>query len=65
MVFFELAADYCNDVYGCELIFDEETGKLEGFICPSCGEPLYENDWSDKATENWTECPICGNTFGV
>ena len=35
MVFFELAADYCNDVYGCELIFDEETGKLEGFVCPS------------------------------
>lgn len=65
MEFFELAADFCNGAYGCELIFDEETSRLEAFVCPSCGEPLYKDDWSDKETENWMVCPICGDTFGV
>lgn len=64
MNFFELAAEFCNDAYGCELIYDEVTDKLEGFVCPSCGEPLYEHDWTDKETENWMVCPICGDTFG-
>lgn len=64
MNFFELAAEFCNDAYGCELIYDEVTDKLEGFICPSCGEPLYKDDWTDKCTENWMVCPICGDTFG-
>ena len=26
------------------------------FICPDCGEPIYECDWADN---DLTTCPIC------
>jgi len=31
----------------------------EGFYtCPCCGEPVYEDDWSQEELENFI-CPIC------
>lgn len=34
------------------------------FICPECGEPIYEDDWKESDClgadgEAWY-CPICG-----
>ena len=26
------------------------------FICPECGEPIYECDWADH---DLTTCPVC------
>jgi len=32
------------------------------YICPKCGEPIYEDDWSES--EIWLNlCPICGYAF--
>lgn len=44
------------------LLIDENYGTLVDleerfFICPECGEPIYEEDWAD---EDFTQiCPIC------
>lgn len=27
------------------------------YICPECGEPIYESDWSDE--ELSMGCPVC------
>ena len=29
------------------------------YICPECGEPVYEWDWTDEALEE-EFCPVCG-----
>ena len=29
------------------------------YLCPECGEPIYECDWFDEDLEE-TLCPICG-----
>ena len=60
--FFKLAADYCEEAYGCEVI--EEKNVVIGFICPNCGKLIYSEDWTDGETDNWTLCPICGEFFG-
>ena len=60
--FFKLAADYCEEAYGCEVI--EEKNVIVGFICPNCGKLIYSEDWTDGETDNWTLCPICGEFFG-
>lgn len=45
------AGTYCENVYGVVL------NTKEGFfICPDCGEPIYECDWEDH---HWETCPIC------
>ena len=59
---FGLAAAYCYQVYGSELIVEDEH-FLTGFICPSCGEPILECDWSEEDTDNWHKCPICEEYF--
>ncbi len=28
------------------------------YICPCCGEPVYECDWSENDLDNFI-CPIC------
>lgn len=48
----KLAAEYAEEVYGVQV--DEEE---EFFICPECGEPIYECDWTDS---DFMFCPICG-----
>ena len=50
--FFKLAADYCEEAYGCEVI--EEKNVIVGFICPNCGKLIYSEDWTDEETDNWT-----------
>lgn len=50
-----VAGTYCEDVYGMSL------NTKEGyFVCPECGEPLFEADWE---RHNWETCPICGFEF--
>lgn len=50
------AAIYCEEIYGVHL--DSNEGF---FICPECGEPIYESDWDEHP--DWSECPICGFMF--
>ena len=49
------AGTYCEEVFGMSL--NTEEGY---FVCPECGEPLYENDWKRHW---WETCPICGFEF--
>ena len=48
----ELLALRCEKIYGVQVDFNERF-----FICPECGEPIYECDWSDDELET---CPVCG-----
>lgn len=50
------AGTLCEELYGVHM--DTKEGF---FICPECGEPVYEIDWPDH--EDWSECPICGFCF--
>ena len=46
----------------CEELYGAETNMREGyFVCPECGEPIYERDWREH--DDWTVCPICGGMF--
>lgn len=50
------AGVYCEETYGMTL------NTKEGyFICPDCGEPILEEDWTKHW--NWDHCPICGFNF--
>ena len=45
------AAVYCEETYGVHV------NMKEGFfICPECGEPIYECDFPDHG---WHSCPVC------
>ena len=46
------AMEYCVASFGSYV--DKEEGF---FICPECGEPIYECDWDDHP--DWTMCPVC------
>ena len=46
------AAIYCEETFGIHV--DTREGF---FICPECGEPIYECDWRGH---DWDYCPICG-----
>lgn len=53
MTAWEKNATYVEDVYGSYV------DKEEGFyICPCCGEPVYECDWNKEELEKFI-CPIC------
>ena len=58
------AATYCEEAFGSPIIENEDTGAVEAFVCPNCGDPIYYEDWSSTDTENWHVCPICGEEFG-
>lgn len=50
------AGTYCEEVYGMTM------NTKEGyFVCPECGEPIFEEDWRDH--DGWEVCPICGFEF--
>lgn len=52
------AATYCEEELGTPV------NTAEGwFICPDCGEPVYEEDW-DRDWD-WERCPICGFEFYI
>jgi RNA polymerase subunit RPABC4/transcription elongation factor Spt4 len=49
----ELNANEANEVYGCHADYEERF-----YICPFCGEPVYEEDWDEESLEIFM-CPIC------
>ena len=50
------AGTYCEETYGMTM------NTKEGyFVCPECGEPIFEEDWKDH--DDWEVCPICGFGF--
>ena len=46
-------AKYVNRIYGSHVDWEERF-----YICPECGEPVYEDDWAD-AELRANLCPIC------
>lgn len=38
--------------YGAFVDWDERF-----FVCPECGEPIYEDDWDEEEMQEG--CPIC------
>ena len=49
----ELNANIVEGAYGGYVNWEERF-----YICPECGEPIYECDWSDKKLYNML-CPVC------
>ena len=50
------AAVVCEELYGVEV------NMREGyFVCPECGEVIYECDWTNH--HDWSVCPICEMIF--
>lgn len=45
-----------------EVILGEDEEAV-GFYCPTCGEPIYFEDWDNRETGNWLRCPICMGYF--
>ncbi len=53
----EYVARKVEKEYGAYVDWDERF-----YICPECGEPIYEADWLDVdfvIPEDGVECPIC------
>lgn len=42
-----------RDTYGAHVDWEDRF-----YECPTCGEPIYENDWSEEELEQHF-CPIC------
>lgn len=42
-----------RDIYGAHVDWEERF-----YECPECGEPIYEDDWSERELEKFL-CPIC------
>ena len=51
----EQAAEYCYLTFGLQVDYEEGF-----FVCPECGEPIYEEDWGDC---DFSMCPICETYF--
>ena len=49
----ELNANTAKEVYGCHVDYAERF-----FICPYCGEHVYEDEWTDEQLCDFL-CPIC------
>lgn len=58
--YFKNIADYCSETYGSDTDINERY-----FVCPDCGEPIYDRDFSiddffaDGPFGN-AYCPVCG-----
>lgn len=50
----EIVATYCWEQFGTHVDWQERF-----FICPDCGEPIYECDWEDPSDYLSDMCPIC------
>lgn len=50
------AGGYCEEIYGMTMNTEENY-----FVCPECGEPVFEEDWIKH--DEWDKCPICGFVF--
>lgn len=53
MTDWERNAIFCQDEYGSYVNFEERF-----YICPFCGESVYEEDWSEVDLGIFL-CPIC------
>lgn len=53
----EKNAERLERVYGIYVAWDEPKGDCY-YICPFCGEPVYECDWTDTELNEF-DCPIC------
>ena len=53
MTDWERNAIFCQDEYGSYVNFEERY-----YICPFCGESVYEEDWSEVDLGIFL-CPIC------
>ena len=53
MINWERNAARCQDEYGSYVNFEERF-----YTCPFCGEPVYEEDWSEIDLGDFL-CPIC------
>ena len=53
MTDWERNAIFCQDEYNTYVNLKERY-----YICPFCGESVYEEDWSDVDLGNFL-CPIC------
>lgn len=51
----ELNANFVKEIYDCHVDYEERF-----YLCPDCGEPIYEADWSEESLKEFT-CPICEN----
>ena len=49
----EFNAQIVEIVYGMQVDWDERF-----YICPACGEPIYECDWNDDVLDDFI-CPVC------
>lgn len=50
----EFNANYVAMTYGSHVDWEERF-----YICPECGEPIYECDWSNEELAAEL-CPVCG-----
>jgi len=53
MTVWEKIALELERTYGVQVDWEERF-----YICPECGEPIYECDWSTDDLE--CGCPVCG-----
>lgn len=54
----EKNAIYVNDTYGAYVNWEDRF-----YECPECGEPVYEDDWSERELRQYL-CPICEDCDG-
>lgn len=55
MSMWEKNARYVEETFGSYVDWEERF-----YICPECGEPIYECDWSEDILL-YSYCPICGD----
>lgn len=53
MTQWERNAIEARDTYGAHVDWEERF-----YECPECGEPIYEDDWSERELREFL-CPIC------
>lgn len=53
MWLWENNARFVADIFDCEVDWKERF-----YICPCCGEPVYEEDWDEDELREYY-CPIC------
>lgn len=52
-IMWEAKANEVIEVYGGYVDWEERF-----YLCPECGEPIYECDWSDDELDEFL-CPVC------
>lgn len=53
MTVWESNAKHVEEVYGSHVDWEERF-----YVCPECGEPVYECDWSPSDLMQYL-CPVC------